>query len=122
METSMDRRLLEELIRDQERLLGIITENLAKLRRLAGHASGPPVTSSSQADELRRSMETQRQEIWAKAEKAKQQAMAQAQQMSGSMPGSMGLMGGMGMMGRMPSTPVGPTAQRLSRSDKTEGE
>lgn len=117
----MDRRLLEELIRDQERLLGIVMENLAKLRRLAGHVHDVPAAStaasSAHADELRRSMEAQRQEIWAKAEQAKQRAMAQAQQMSMSVPGGgMGMMGGMGM----PRMPMGPTAKKLSK--KTEKE
>ena len=121
----MDRRLLEELIRDQERLLGIVTENLAKLRRLAGHSPGPHPAAqqtSVRADDLRRNMEAQRKEIWAKAEQAKQRAMAQAQQASGSMPtggGIGGMMGGMGGMG-MPNMPIGPAAKRLSKPNKHE--
>jgi len=104
---SMDRGILEELIRDQERLLGIITENLTKLRRLAGQNPDlyPSHMSSGtdRADELRRKMEAQRKEIWDKAERAKQRALAQAQQQMGSMPGNMpgGMMGGMGMLGGM---------------------
>jgi hypothetical protein len=130
----MDEKLLREIIKDYENVSKIVAIRLKQLYTLLGEAPHSTSNIGGPKNQIKETIEKQRQEMMTRVEEMRQQAMAQVQESMRQAKGmgaqgmpSMGMAGMPGMgeipgMNRMPSTPEGIDAMKEEILERIEAE
>lgn len=135
----MDRELLKEIIRDLENVSKVVSVRLDQLYSLLGDAPSSGAArrtqrSTESRDQVRESIEKQRQDMMNRVEEMRRQAMAQVQESInnstrgahsmpgiGGMPGATGFPGASGMaVPPMPAGDVEELRRQLEEKMKAE--